>query len=106
MLPTPKKANYSTTEAVLEEIPELREYQGKKLSFNTDQALIRVRKKGLNKKPLLYLWDISRGCYLSSLYPQKRRGHFSFEVGGYWYSLTFENGLPDITAQKQTRKAS
>jgi hypothetical protein len=103
LLPTPKKANYSTTEALLEEIPQLKEYSGINFQFNGDKALIRVRKKGLNKKPLLYLWDITRGCYLSSLYP--KRGYFIFEVKGLWYRLVFSEGMPQVTAQTQ-RKAS
>ena len=105
MLPTPQKANYTTTEALIEEIPQLKEYQGLNFSFNGDKVLIRVRKKQVNKKPLLYLWDLSKGCYLSSLYPQKRGGGFTFEVKGLWYTLTITEGLPEVTAQ-QKRKAS
>ncbi len=104
MLPTPKKANYQTTEALIKEIPQLKEYQGLKFQFNSDQALIRVRKKGLNKKPLLYLWDLTRGCYLSSLYP--KQGYFIFEVKGLWYKLSFNEGMPQVEAQQTERKAS
>ena len=103
MLPTPKKANYTTTEALTEEIPQLREYSGINILFNEDKALIRIRKKGLNKKPLLYLWDLTKGCYLSSLYP--KRGFFVFEVKGEWFRLAFIEGMPQVTAQNH-RKAS
>lgn len=101
MLPTPKKANYQTTEALIEEIPQLKEYSGVNIQFNEDKALIRVRKKGVNKKPLLYLWDLTRGCYLSSLYP--KQGYFIFEVGGLWYKLSFKEGMPQVTAQTERR---
>ena len=97
MLPTPRKINYITTEALIEEIPQLKKYQGIKILFNEDQAVIKVRKKGLKKKPLLYLWDLTRGCYLSSLFTFE--DHFTFEVKGLWYKLTFKEGMPQVTPQ-------
>ncbi len=96
MLPNPEKANYKTTEAILEEIPALKEYLGKNIIFNGDKAVVRVRKKTLNKKTLLYLWDMSRSCYLSSLYPQNSEGLFLFEVGGIYYYLSFTGGTPQL----------
>ncbi len=32
-------------------------------------AVVRCRKRGLQTKPALYLWDLTRGCYVSSLKP-------------------------------------
>ena len=32
-------------------------------------AVVRCRKRGLQSKPPLYLWDLTRGCYVSSLKP-------------------------------------
>lgn len=95
MLPTPQKANYKTTEALLEEIPLLKTYLTSNIVFNGSIAIVRVRKKALRKKPLLYLFDISKGCYLSSLYPQEAKGLFLFEVGGKYYYLNYNSeGIP------------
>ena len=98
MLPAPQKKNYKNTQALIEEIPQLKAYTGKNIRFNGSKVAVRIRRKELGgKKPLLYLWDIDRSCYLSSLYPQEAEDSFFFEVGGTYHSLSFVNGIPQIS---------
>lgn len=39
----------------------------KHFDFQGSEVVIRKRKHGIREKPPLYLWDLSRACYISSL---------------------------------------
>ena len=94
MLPTPKKKNYTSTQELIEEIPQLRSYSNKHIDFNGTEALIRIRRKEVDKKPIMYLWDLDKSCYLSSLYPHKDKDGFTFEIGRKYYTLSLVDDIP------------
>ena len=96
MLPTPLKKNYTDTKALVKEIPQLKTYTGKSIKFKGSKVAVRIRRKALDKKPLLYLWDIDRACYLSSLFPLSADDSFKFEVGGTYHSLVYDDGIPQV----------
>lgn len=48
-------------------------------SQNLD-CIILERKKGLNKKPPFYIFDLTRKCYISSLKPTDKEDLFNFDV--------------------------
>ena len=96
MLPTPLKKNYTDTKALVEEMPQLKTYTGKSIKFKGSKVAVRIRRKDLGKKPLLYLWDIDRACYLSSLFPLSAEGSFKFEVKGVYHSLSYVDGIPQV----------
>ena len=97
MLPKPLKKNYSDIKALVKEIPQLETYTNKNINFNGNKVIVRIRKKELGKKPLLYLWDMDRSCYLSSLFPQSEEDSFKFEIQGTYHSLNYIEGIPQIS---------
>lgn len=98
MLPTPQKKHYTNTQTLIEEIPQLRHYVNKHLEFEGKDTIIRVRKKDLHKKPLMYLWDLDRSCYISSLYPTKEEDTYTLEIDRKYYKLTLANNVPMVKA--------
>ena len=42
--------------------------------------VIRARKKGLQEKPPLYMWNLTRACYVSSLKPGTEKNTFTFDI--------------------------
>lgn len=42
--------------------------------------VIRARKKGLQEKPPLYMWNLTRACYVSSLKPGTEKDTFTFDI--------------------------
>lgn len=93
MLPTPRKKNYKDTAELIAEIPQLKPYSGMKFEVNGSTTIVRIRRKDLKAKPLMYLWDLDRSCYLSSLYPLTENT-FKFEINRTYYTLEVVNGIP------------
>ena len=68
---------------VLSRLPEVyRELAGQKVKLSDgSQAIIRCRVNNLTKKPPLYMWNLTRSCYVSSLKKiQEDQGLFMFDI--------------------------
>jgi len=68
---------------VLSRLPEVyRELAGQKIKLSDgSQAIIKCRVNNLTKKPPLYMWNLTRSCYVSSLKKiQEDQGLFMFDV--------------------------
>lgn len=97
MLPTPRKKHYKDTQELIAEIPQLKPYSGMKFNVNGSQAIVRIRRKDLKTKPLMYLWDLERSCYLSSLYPTgDGTDSFKFEINREYYKLQVVDSIPKV----------
>jgi len=95
MLPTPRKKNYKDTAELIAEIPQLQTYSNMKFEVNGSTTIVRIRRKDLKAKPLMYLWDLDRSCYLSSLFPIAE-DKFKFDIERRDYTLQVVNGIADI----------
>lgn len=69
--------------------------------FFENDCVIKKRVKGLaeGKQPL-YVWDLSRACYISSL-KEVKKGVFIFDVkGGESFNLFFNENNGEISIKK------
>lgn len=79
------------------------------IQFKDSDVIIKQRKQGLQEKPPLYLWDLTRSCYISSLRYQGNN-IFQFDtrragkITGI-YLLVFENNLVSIQEVNQKESA-
>lgn len=56
---------------ILSKLPkEYQDINGSKGVLRGSRVTVRCRKRGLNNKPPLYLWDITRNCYISDIKPE------------------------------------
>lgn len=55
--------------------------QNKHFNFQDCDCIIKKRVKGLQEKPPLYIWNLSKSCYVSSLKPlNDEQTKFQFDV--------------------------
>jgi len=55
--------------------------QNKHFMLNDDECIIKKRVKGLQEKPPLYIWNLSKSCYVSSLKASnEEQNEFYFDV--------------------------
>lgn len=53
---------------------------GKHFILDDNDILIRKRVKGLTVKPPLYMWNLTKSCYVSSLKPTLNPNVLSFDI--------------------------
>ncbi len=73
--------------------------KGTVFNFDGNKQVILKRKKGLDKKPLYYVFNLTSKKYLSSLYPTGEPNAYLFDIRGSYnsYMIKFFNEGGNIT---------
>lgn len=74
--------------------------ESKKIKLNGETVVIKKRVNGLTEKPPLYLWNLTKSCYVSSLKETGKENLFTFDIRKdgslILYNLIFLDGKIEV----------